>query len=99
MPETAKPFPLDGVRVADFSHVLAGPFCTRILSDLGADVIKLETPDGDLARRLGVRRGGMSGYFMQHNCGKRNVSIDLRTGEGRALAADLAAACEVVVEN
>jgi len=96
---SSRPWPLDGVRVADFSHVLAGPFCTRILADLGADVVKIETPEGDLSRRLGERRGGISGYFMQQNCGKRNVSIDLRTGQGRAIAADLAAACDVVVEN
>jgi crotonobetainyl-CoA:carnitine CoA-transferase CaiB-like acyl-CoA transferase len=79
--------------------VLAGPFCTRILSDLGADVVKIETPAGDLSRRLGGRRGGMSGYYMQQNCGKRNVSIDLRTAEGRALAAEFACAADVVVEN
>jgi len=85
--------------VADFSHVLAGPFCTRILADLGADVVKIETPEGDLSRRLGERRGGISGYYMQQNCGKRNVSIDLRSSEGRSLAADLACACDVVVEN
>jgi CoA:oxalate CoA-transferase len=98
-PQTSRPWPLAGLRVADFSHVLAGPFCTRILADLGADVVKIETPDGDLSRRLGGRRGGMSGYFMQQNCGKRNVSIDLRTAEGRAVAADLACASDVVVEN
>ncbi|MFN2376761.1 MAG: CaiB/BaiF CoA transferase family protein [Candidatus Binatia bacterium] len=96
---TARPRPLEGVRVADFSHVLAGPFCTRILADLGADVVKIETPEGDLSRRLGERRGGISGYFMQQNCGKRNVSVDLRRPEGRCLAADLAACCDVVVEN
>lgn len=85
--------------MADFSHVLAGPFCTRILADLGAEVIKIETPDGDLSRRLGARRGGMSGYFMQQNCGKQNVSIDMRRPEGKALAFELAVACDVVVEN
>lgn len=95
----SRPWPLGGVRVADFSHVLAGPFCTRILADLGADVVKIETPDGDLSRRLGGRRGGMSGYFMQQNCGKRNVSIDLRTAAGREVATELAAAADVVVEN
>ncbi len=98
-PLSGKPYPLEGVRVADFSHVLAGPFCTRILADLGAEVFKIETPDGDLARRLGQRRGGMSGYFMQHNCGKGNVSIDLRVQRGRELAAEMACACDVVVEN
>lgn len=87
------------MRVIDFTHVLAGPFCTRILSDLGADVVKIETPDGDLSRRLGRIRGGISGYFMQQNCGKRNVSLDLRTDEGRRLAADLASGGDVVVEN
>lgn len=91
--------PLDSIRVADFTHVLAGPFCTRILCDLGADVIKVETPGGDLSRRLGARRGGMSGYFMQQNCGKRNVSIDLRQAEGKSLALELIAASDVVVEN
>ena len=98
-PEKAAPYPLAGIRVADFSHVLAGPFCTRILSDLGAEVIKIETPEGDLSRRLGARRGGMSGYYMQQNCGKRNVSLDLKRAEGRELAARLAAACDVLVEN
>lgn len=97
--KSAHPYPLSGLRVADFSHVLAGPFCARILSDLGADVIKIETPDGDLSRRLGARRGGMSGYFMQHNCGKRNVSLDLRSDQGREAAVQLAVACDVVVEN
>jgi len=91
--------PLTGIRVADFSHVLAGPFCTRILSDLGAEVIKVETPEGDLSRRLGRRRGGMSGYFLQQNAGKANVSIDMKKAAGRELAASLAAACDVVVEN
>src|SRR5262245_30329112 len=89
---SARPWPLAGVRVADFSHVLAGPFCTRILADLGADVVKSETPEGDLSRRLGDRRGGMSGYYMQQNCGKRNVSVDLRTAEGKQLASEIAGA-------
>ncbi|MBI5503846.1 MAG: CoA transferase [Deltaproteobacteria bacterium] len=95
----AAPYPLAGIRVADFSHVLAGPFCTRILCDLGAEVIKIETPEGDISRRLGRRRGGMSGYYMQQNCGKLNVSLDLKRAEGRALAARLAGACDVLVEN
>jgi CoA:oxalate CoA-transferase len=93
------PKPLAGVRVVDFSHVLAGPFCTRILADLGADVIKVETPQGDLSRRLGDRRGGMSGYYLQQNCGKRNVSIDLKQPEGLELACRLVERCDVLVEN
>lgn len=91
--------PLESIRVADFTHVLAGPFCTRVLCDLGAEVIKVETPGGDLARRLGARRGGMSGYFMQQNCGKQNVSLDLRQSEGRDLALDLIEKSSIVVEN
>jgi len=91
--------PLTGVRVADFSRVLAGPFCTRVLADLGAEVIKIEPPDGDLSRRLGARRGGMSGYYMQQNCGKRNVSIDLKAPAGRDLAYSIIETSDVLVEN
>ena len=96
IPEDA---PLAGVRVADFSRVLAGPFCTRILADLGAEVIKVEPPDGDLSRRLGARRGGMSGYYMQQNCGKLNVSIDLRRSPGAELARRLVERSDILVEN
>ena len=96
---TTKTHPLAGVRVLDLSHVLAAPFCTRILSDLGADVIKIEAPSGDLARKLGARRGGMSGYFMQQNCGKRNVSIDIKTKAGRELVGRLAESSDIFVEN
>ncbi len=92
-------YPLTGVRVADFSHVLAGPFCTRILSDLGAEVLKIEPPEGDLSRRVGARRAGMSGYFMQQNCGKEDVSIDLKDPRGVALARELVGASDVLVEN
>ena len=91
--------PLAGIRVADFSRVLAGPFCTRMLTDLGAEVIKIEPPDGDLSRRLGSRRGGMSGYYMQQNCGKANVSIDLKDERGRDLAVRIVGECDVLVEN
>ena len=101
MSDHAVPFerPLSGVRVSDFSRVLAGPFCTRMLSDLGAEVIKIEPPDGDLSRRLGPRRGGMSGYYMQQNCGKRNVSIDLKAPAGGELARAIVARSDVLVEN
>ncbi len=91
--------PLNGIRVADFSRVLAGPFCTRILCDLGADVIKIEPPSGDLSRFLGPRRRSMSGYYMQQNCGKRNVSIDLKTERGRELAEGIIDHCDILVEN
>lgn len=87
------------MRVADFSRVLAGPFCTRTLCDLGAEVVKIEPPEGDLSRKLGARRAGMSGYYMQQNCGKLNVSIDLKTERGRELAAAVIARSDVLVEN
>jgi CoA:oxalate CoA-transferase len=93
------PYPLAGIRVADFSRVLAGPFCARMLCDLGAEVIKIEPPDGDLSRRLGHRRAGVSGYYMQQNCGKANVSIDLKTTAGRDLAMRIIARCDVLIEN
>ncbi len=101
MTETAarKRGPIEGIRVLDFTRVLSGPSCTRILSDLGADVIKIEPPEGDLSRRLGYRRAGMSSYYMQQNCGKRNVSIDLKTRKGQELARRLSARCDVLVEN
>jgi CoA:oxalate CoA-transferase len=91
--------PLEGLRVADFSRVLAGPFAARILADLGAEVIKIEPPDGDLARRLGPRHDGMSGYFMQQNCGKKNVSIDLKSPGGRDLATAIVGKVDVMIEN
>ena len=91
--------PLDGIRVLDFSRVLAGPHCTRMLSDLGADVIKLEPPDGDLTRYASPRINGLSTYFVQQNAGKRNISVDLSTPDGVELARALAGASDVVVEN
>lgn len=91
--------PLEGIRVLDLSRVLAGPHCGRMLADLGADVIKLEPPDGDVSRTAQPRLGGISVYFWQQNVGKRNVSIDLRRPKGAELALKLAAASDVVLEN
>src|ERR1700712_301124 len=69
--------PLQGLRVVDFSRVLAGPLCARTLADLGAEVIKIEPPRPDVARLSFPFIDGMSGYYAQQNVGKRNVSIDL----------------------
>src|SRR2546426_9992429 len=93
------PRPLQGLRVLDLSRVLSGPSCGKALADLGADVIKVEPPEGDLTRTAQPRAGGIPVYFAQQNCGKRCVSVDLRLDAGRALVADLAAACDVVLEN
>ena len=92
-------YPLDGVRVLDLSRVLAGPFAGRMLSDLGADVVKLEPPQQDLTRLWGAVIGEVPGYFHQQNAGKRNVCIDLSVREGLALAKQLAASADIVIEN
>lgn len=92
-------YPLEDLRVLDLSRVLAGPFAGRMLADLGADVVKVEPPDGDLTRLWGAVIGGIPGYYHQQNVGKRNVCIDLRLPEGRALVQALAAKADVVIEN
>ncbi len=92
--------PLEGIRVFDLSHALAGPYCTMLLGDLGADVLKIEPPRGDHARSWGPPfLNGESSYFMSVNRNKRSVVLNLRTEPGRAAAAALAATCDVVVEN
>jgi CoA:oxalate CoA-transferase len=93
------PRPLDGVRVLDLSRVLSGPSCGKALVDLGADVVKLEPPEGDLTRTARPRVDGIPAYFAQQNCGKRCVSVDLADDRGRTLVADLAARVDVVLEN
>jgi CoA:oxalate CoA-transferase len=94
-----KPRPLAGVRVLDLTRVVAGPFAGRMLSDLGADVVKLEPPEGDVTRIWGHLRHGISGFYQQQNAGKRNICIDLRQPAGVELAVDLAAASHIVIEN
>jgi CoA:oxalate CoA-transferase len=94
-----KPDPLGGVRVLDLSRFIAGPFAGRLLSDLGADVVKVEPPNGDVTRLFGVVRHGLSGLYVQQNAGKRNVSIDLKRPGGVELVAKLAASADVVIEN
>jgi len=95
----AGPGPLDGLRVIDFSRVLAGPHCGRALADLGADVIKVEPPEGDLSRFIGPRSASMSRYHAQQNAGKRNISLDLAHPEARRLLLDLCDTADVVLEN
>ncbi len=92
-------YPLAGVKVLDMSRVLAGPFAGRMLSDLGADVVKLEPPEGDITRLWGRKVAGVSGYFNQQNAGKRDISVDLKKPEGAELVKQLAAAADVVIEN
>lgn len=92
-------YPLEDLRVLDLSRVLAGPFAGRMLADLGADVVKVEPPDGDLTRLWGAVIGGIPGYYHQQNVGKRNVCIDLAAPAGRELVQALAAKADVVIEN
>ncbi|HEX6460548.1 MAG TPA: CoA transferase [Thermoleophilaceae bacterium] len=93
--------PLDGLRVLDLSRVLAGPYCTMVLADLGADVIKVERPGtGDETRGWGPPyAGGEAAYYLSVNRGKRSCAIDLSTDEGRQLAFELCARADVVIEN
>jgi crotonobetainyl-CoA:carnitine CoA-transferase CaiB-like acyl-CoA transferase len=92
-------FPLDGLRVLDFSRVLAGPFAGRMLSDLGAEVVKLEPPEGDVTRAWGHMRAGISGYYTQQNAGKRSICIDLQAPGATALVRRLASKADIVIEN
>jgi CoA:oxalate CoA-transferase len=93
------PRPLEGIRVVDFTRVLSGPHATRMLADLGAEVIKVEPPAGDLTRFTNPRVGSMATYFVQQNVGKHNVSLDLTRPEAVDLLLRLIAASDVVVEN
>ena len=92
-------FPLQGLKVLDFSRVLAGPFATRMLSDLGADVVKIEPPEGDITRHFGKQDGGVAGFYLQQNIGKRNICLDLKTAGARELVLKLVAVSDIVVEN
>lgn len=91
--------PLEGLKVLDFSRVLAGPFAARMLSDLGADVIKVEPPDGDVTRWWGREIAGVPGYFHQQNAGKRNICIDLRNEGAVDLVKKLATQADILIEN
>ena len=92
--------PLQGIRVLDFTRVLAGPAASLALADLGAEVWKLEPPgDGDDTRLFPPFRDGESHYFLAINRGKKSIVIDLKSAEGVALVKDLAAQCDILIEN
>src|SRR5215472_16393114 len=98
--DAARPGPLAGLLVADFSRVLAGPYCTMLLADLGADVIKVESPGGDDTRGwVPPTRDGVATYYLAINRNKRSVALDLEDPGGRAAAAELARRADVMVEN
>jgi CoA:oxalate CoA-transferase len=91
--------PLSGVKVLDLTRVLSGPFCTALLGDMGADVIKVEAPEGDSVRTQGAGRDGLSWYFAQFNRNKRSVRLDLRKPEAKAVLDRLIGQSDVLVEN
>jgi crotonobetainyl-CoA:carnitine CoA-transferase CaiB-like acyl-CoA transferase len=91
---------LDGYKVIDFSQVLAGPALTRLMAEMGAEVIKVELPPGgDRSRRLPFLRDGRSGYFVQQNRGKKSLCVDPKSAAGHAILRDLIAKVDVMVEN
>ena len=90
---------LDGIRVIDLSRFVAGPFCCQILGDNGADVVKVEKPDGETARQMPPFADGESLYFIAYNGSKRGITINLRSADGLALLRRLIAKADIVVEN
>jgi crotonobetainyl-CoA:carnitine CoA-transferase CaiB-like acyl-CoA transferase len=92
--------PLDGIRVLDLTTFLSGPFCTQILADLGADVVKVEPLDGDSSRHIPpFFVGPDSAYFLACNSSKRSIAVDLKSAGGQAVVRDLARRSDVLVEN
>ena len=106
---TARPGPLDGLRIADCSTVLAGPLCTMLLADLGADVVKVEPPEGDGTRAwgppwvgvgvAGPRDPGVAAYYLAVNRNKRSIRLDLKASDGAAVLRRLLGSADVLVEN
>ena len=91
--------PLDGIRIIDFTSMMAGPFLTRLLADCGAELIKIEALTGDYMRYRSPIRDGRSSYYGHMNCGKKSIAIDLKKDAGKAIAKKLIAKADVVVEN
>lgn len=98
--QSPRPGPLAGVRILDLTSVILGPFATQILAQLGADVIKVESADGDNMRHVGpMNHPGMGHIFLHANGGKRSIVLDLKNEDGREAALKLAEGCDVLVSN
>jgi CoA:oxalate CoA-transferase len=91
--------PLEGIRVLDFSIMLAGPYCARLLADVGAEVIKIEPPEGDEMRLRAPVRDGQSAYFGQLNAGKKSIKLDLKSPEAIKLVHRMVESTDILVEN
>lgn len=91
--------PLQGLRILDFSRVLTGPHATRMLCDLGAEIIKIEPPDGDLTRFTNPRVNSLSTYFIQQNAGKKNISLDMSKPEAVDIVKKLVMHADILIEN
>jgi len=98
-PSTAPTLPFHGLRVLDISQGIAGPYCAQILWQQGADVVKVEPPDGDWGRHVGVTRGAHSALSLAYNVGKRGLCLDARAPGGKQLLGRLARQADVVVQN
>src|SRR3546814_413840 len=90
---------LSGLRVLEIGHFVAAPFCTRLLADLGADVIKVEPRAGNPVRQWGEQIDGRSLWWSMHGRNKRSIALDLKSAKGREIVLGLVAKCDVVVEN
>ena len=90
---------LDGIRVLDFTSVIAGPYCTRLMTDMGAEVLKVEPPGGEFARHVPPMRQGVSAVYSQLNCGKKSLSLDLKHATAADIIKQLVGTYDVVVEN
>lgn len=92
--------PLDGVRILDLTAVLMGPYASQLLAEMGADVIKVESPDGDIVRQIGkARNPGMSGLFLTANRGKRSIVLDLKVDADKRELLDIARTCDILLYN
>src|SRR5262249_54986215 len=97
--DTQPELPLVGIRIIDLTRMLSGPFCSMMLGDLGADVIKVEPPDGDPVRRQGAGREGLSWYFAAFNRNKRSIVLDLKSAKDRATFTALLRGADALIDN
>jgi len=99
VPTSPSPLPLEGIKVADFSQGVAGPHASFLLANQGAEVTKIEPPEGDWGRNLGKRFGDFSAFSVYYNRGKRALALDLKQARAREIAFDIAAEADVVIES